>query len=60
MVGVSMSGDLKDPAKDIPRGTLMAIGATCLVYLSAAVSLGTHASTSELLTDYMIMHKLAR
>jgi amino acid transporter len=60
MVGVSMSGDLKDPAKDIPRGTLLAIGATCLVYLVTAVWLGTRASTSELLSDYMIMHKLAR
>ena len=60
MVGVSMSGDLKNPARDIPRGTLLAIGATSLVYLSVAAWLGTHASTSELLSDYMIMHKLAR
>jgi len=60
MVGVSMSGDLKNPTRDIPRGTFMAIGATCLVYLSTAVWLGTHASTAELLGDYMIMHKMAR
>jgi len=60
MVGVSMSGDLKNPTRDIPRGTFLAIGATCLVYLSTAVWLGTHASTAQLLGDYMIMHKVAR
>ena len=60
MVGVSMSGDLKDPARDIPRGTLLAVGVTFLVYLFTAVWLGTHASTPELLTDYLIMYRLAR
>lgn len=60
MVGVSMSGDLKNPARSIPRGTLAAIGITAFIYLAAALWLGTHATTQELVTDNMIMQKVAR
>lgn len=60
MVGVSMSGDLKDPAKNIPRGTLSAIGITAFIYLAAALWLGLHATTNELVTNNLIMQKIAR
>jgi hypothetical protein len=60
MVGVSMSGDLRDPGKSIPRGTISAIVVTALIYLASAYWLGTHATTQELLTDNMIMQKIAR
>jgi amino acid transporter len=59
-VGVSMSGDLRDPAKSIPRGTLAAIGITFIVYLACAFWLATHAATEELLADHLIMKKVAR
>ena len=37
--GIAMSGDLKDPKKSIPMGTLMAIGVGLFVYLALAVFL---------------------
>jgi amino acid transporter len=60
MVGVSMSGDLKDPGKSIPRGTLSAIVITGIIYLGVAVWLGTHAGVDDLLSDNMVMQRIAR
>jgi amino acid transporter len=39
LAGVSMSGDLKNPAKDIPKGTLFAVGAGFLTYMLVPVML---------------------
>lgn len=35
--GVSMSGDLKDPAKSLPRGTFLAVLTSLVVYIGAAL-----------------------
>lgn len=35
--GVSMSGDLKDPARSLPLGTFLAVGVSLVVYFGVAV-----------------------
>lgn len=59
-IGVSMSGDLKEPTKSIKNGTLASIGVTAIIYICATIWLATHATAAELVNDNMIMEKLAR
>lgn len=58
-VGVSMSGDLKDPSRDIPRGTLLSIGVTAVVYILAVIWFATHLSAETLITENMAMQSIA-
>ncbi len=41
--GIGLSGDLKDPRKSIPRGTLLAMGTGTAVYLLIPIILGSSA-----------------
>ena len=48
MAGVGMSGDLKNPKSDLPRGTLAAIGVGLVVYLVLPVWFSMNAGPGEL------------
>ena len=55
MAGANMSGELGNPRKAIPLGTMSAIGLSLIVYLALAYWLATSATTEELLNNYTIM-----
>ncbi len=59
MVGVGMSGDLKNPEKDIPTGTLTSIGVTTIIYICVAVGLSYGADPEMLRTETLVMAKLS-
>ncbi|MFO8083370.1 MAG: amino acid permease [Desulfobacterales bacterium] len=59
MAGANMSGDLKNPRKSIPVGTMSAIGLSLLVYLAIAYWLMRTATVDELTENYTIMIDLA-
>ena len=55
MVGISMSGSLRKPRKDIPVGTMSAIGLTLFVYLALAYWLSRIATPEELINNTTLM-----
>jgi solute carrier family 12 (sodium/potassium/chloride transporter), member 2 len=59
MAGVGLSGELKDPKKQIPQGLLSAIAVTTLIYVGVAVLLGFSASPSDLMNNSLILIDLA-
>ncbi|MEM7798559.1 MAG: amino acid permease [Chloroflexota bacterium] len=54
-VGVSMSGDLKNPSRDIPRGTILSIVVTAVVYALVVFWFATHLSSETLINENMAM-----
>lgn len=55
MAGANMSGDLKNPRKSIPLGTLAAVGLSLIIYLVLSYWLIKVATTEELVDNYTIM-----
>lgn len=51
MAGVNMSGDLKEPARSIPKGTLLAIGTGFLIYLLQILVTGGSTPRLSLMQD---------
>lgn len=57
--GLGLSGDLKDPQKSIPRGTLWATVVGMLVYIAVAYKFAVSASPEKLVSDQLIMQEIA-
>lgn len=55
MAGANMSGDLKDPRRSIPVGTMGAIFVSLVIYLALAYWLSAVATMEELAGNYTIM-----
>ncbi len=54
MVGASMSGNLRNPRRSIPIGTMTAWGITLVVYLAMAIWYALVATPEDLRTNYAI------
>jgi amino acid transporter len=57
--GLGLSGDLKNPTKSIPRGTILATLAGLIVYVGVAYKLTMSATPEELANDQFVMQKIA-
>ena len=57
--GIAMSGDLKDPKKSIPRGTIAAIAVGFFVYIALIIFLSFYIDSETLKSDYNILMKIA-
>lgn len=57
--GINMSGDLRNPSRSIPLGTLSAVAVSTLLYLVFALFLGATCLRSALQVDYMIAEKVS-
>ncbi|WP_163326223.1 APC family permease [Draconibacterium mangrovi] len=57
--GVGLSGDLKNPSKSIPLGTVLATVSGMILYIFIVYKLTMSASTADLLEHQLIMGKIA-
>ena len=57
--GVSMSGDLKDAGKSLPRGTFIAVGVSIVVYFLATIVFAATLPSETLMGEYGSMKRVA-
>ncbi len=59
MAGANMSGDLRDPGRSIPSGTLSAVAFTGVIYLLMTILLSASRSQHLLITDPFVVKSVA-
>lgn len=57
--GASMSGDLKDPRRNLPRGILSGIAVGLVIYIAVAYWFAKQATQENLLTNTLIMKDIS-
>lgn len=57
--GVGLSGDLKNPGKSIPKGTILATFTGLIIYFFISYKLVSSASPDELINDQFVMGKIS-
>lgn len=57
--GTSLSGDLRNPGKSIPQGTISSIIITALIYLGTVYWFASHVSPEQLISDNLVMQQIA-
>ncbi len=59
MAGVNMSGDLKNPKRSLPIGTLAAVGTGYLIYMILPILLSWRANPEALVSNFAIMQQMS-
>jgi amino acid transporter len=59
MAGVSMSGDLQNPRKDIPKGIMLVVATSLLVYIAFPVWLSLNFSNADLVSNLEAVFDIA-
>lgn len=57
MAGVSLSGDLAEPSKAIPKGTLAAVGTGYIIYMALPILLVSRGDQASLIENSLLMQQ---